>query len=149
MLEKPQRHLFKFKLKEGNERNSQQELSNIPLENKRSEIASRIISGMIHGKSVRRMCLSCKNLPEIARACAFDWSSRSRRVSRSVREIESGCTRCREGGVAADGAADGDGAAAARDRSPDDAPPCPACCRSKSPAASAISNAPVTMKNVR
>lgn len=65
-----------------------------------------------------------------------------------MREIESGCTRCRGGGVAT-GAADGDAneeAAAARDRPPDDAPPCPACCHSGSPAASATSNAPVTIK---
>lgn len=66
-----------------------------------------------------------------------------------MREIESGCTRCRGDGVAADGIAGDDadqGAAAARDRPPDDAPPCPTCCHSGSPAASAISIAPV-MKN--
>jgi len=66
-----------------------------------------------------------------------------------VREIESGCTRYRGGG-AADGVADddaGEGAVAARDRSPDDAPPCPACCHSGSPTALATSNAPVTMKS--
>jgi len=70
-------------------------------------------------------------------------------VSRLVREIESGCTRCQED--AADGAADGDaddGAVAAKDRPPDDAP-LPTCCRSRSPAALAISNAPVTIRIVR
>jgi len=51
-------------------------------------------------------------------------------VLRPAREIESDCTRYR-GGVAADGVADGganEGVAAARNHSPDDAPPCPTCC---------------------
>lgn len=88
-----------------------------------------------------------ENSPEIARACACEWSSRSRRVSRTVRESESGCTRCRGGGVEADRAAAGGEAAAARDRPPDDARPCPACCHSRSPTASVTSNAPVMTKN--
>lgn len=134
-------------MREGSE-GVREEHSDIPLENKRGEIASRNISSVTHRRDVRRIFVD-KDLPETARACACDWNSRSRRVLRSVREIESGCTRCRGGGVATDGAADGDaneGAAAARDRPPDDAPPCPACCHSGSPAASATSNAPATIK---
>ena len=71
-------------------------------------------------------------------------------MSHSVREIVSDCTQCREGGVAADGTADGDageGVAAARDRPPDDVPPYLTCCHSGSLAASTTSNAPATIKD--
>lgn len=111
---------------------------NISLKNYRNEIAPIIIAERKHLYQVI-IVQKLSHLPEIAKVCVWcDWDVQSRlEVLRPVREIESDCTRYWEGGAAADGVADDgadDGVAAARSHSPDDAPPCPTCCRWEHPA---------------